>query len=154
MPLGVSAQDNSGWRPPTKADLGDDIAWREKDPSLYLTAVGDFDGDGKQDSVSLLVNDKQDKMGLFIQLGSRPGKKIELTSFKYNSRVGLMGVRIAQPGKYRTACGKGYWACQKGEPEELNLELPAINFFKEESRNSFFVWNKKTRKFQRIWITD
>ncbi len=154
MSLEVSAQEISGWRSPTKADLGDEIGWRKEDPALYLAGSADFDGDGKQDSVCLLVNDKENRMGLFVQLSKQPRKKIQLTEFEDKSWLKVMGVRIALPGKYKTACGKGYWACKKGEPESLNLKLPAIDYFQEGSANSFFIWDKKTRQFRRIWMSD
>ncbi len=153
MTLEVSAQDMSGWRSPTNDELGD-ISWRKDDPALYLKGTGDFDGDGKQDSVSILVNDKENKMGLFVHLSSKPGKSIRLTEFEGKSWIQTRGVRIAPPGKYETACGKGYWECQKGEPGSLDLKLPAIDFFKEGSANHFFIWDKKARQFKSIDMSD
>ena len=35
-----------------------------------------------------------------------------------------MGIDIVKPGKYKTACGKGYYECEKGEPEVLKLKRP------------------------------
>jgi hypothetical protein len=154
MPFTISAQDMSDWRVPTKAELADETGWRKDDKTLYLTAEADFDGDGKQDNVSLLVNDKKNSMGLFVELSSQPGKKIKLDEIDDKSWIQVMGVTVAKPGKYKTACGKGYWACEDGEPAVLNLKLPAIDYFKEGSANSFFIWDKKTKQFKRIWISD
>jgi hypothetical protein len=65
-----------------------------------------------------------------------------------------MGIKSAKSGKYKTACGKGYWDCKKGEPAELNLRMPAMDLFQYESANSFFVWDSKIKKFKRIWMSD
>lgn len=154
MQLDISAQSMSGWRAPTKAELADETGWRKEDTALYLTAKADFDGDGKQDEVSLLINDEKNKMGLFVELGSQPGNKIRLDEIDGMSWIEVMGVRIAKPGKYKTACGKGYWDCKEGEPEALNLKLPAIDYFNYGSANSFFIWDKKTRQFERMWMSD
>jgi len=152
--LESSAQHSTAWRRPNIKDLGDDYGWRKEDPNLYLTARADFDGDGKEDETFLLVNDKESKMGLFAQLSSLPGKKIKLDESDHKSWIEVMGIAVVKPGNYKTACGKGYWTCEKDEPAALNLNLPAINYFKESSANSFFVWDTKKKKFSRIWMSD
>lgn len=154
IPLALSAQNMSEWRTPTKSELVDETGWRKEDPNLYLAAKADFDGDGKQDVANLLINDKENKMGLFVELSSQPGRKIKLDEIINKSWIEVMGVTIAKPGKYKTACGKGYLDCQKGEPETLNLKLSAIDYFKEGSANSFFIWDTKKKKFNRIWMSD
>ncbi|MDP2277699.1 MAG: hypothetical protein Q8K51_05690 [Nitrospirota bacterium] len=154
IPLSALAQDMSNWRTPTKSELAHDLDWRKEDPNLYLKAKADFDGDGKEDTASLLINDKKNKMGLFVELSSRPGKRIKLDEIEDKSWIEVMGITVAKPGNYKTACGKGYFDCEKGEPEALNLKLPAIDYFKEGSANSFFIWDKKTKQFQRIWMSD
>jgi len=57
IPLNISAQNMADWRTPTKSELADDIGWRTEDSNRYLVAIADFDGDGKQDKASLLIND-------------------------------------------------------------------------------------------------
>jgi len=64
-----------------------------------------------------------------------------------------MGVDVVKPGKYETACGKGYWECEKGEPKILELKRPAINYFKLASANSFFFLDDKSNSFKRNWIS-
>jgi len=115
----------------------------------------DFDGDGKQDVARLLINGKENKMGLFVKLSSRPdGKEIKLEEFDDKSWIEVMGISVVKPGNYRTACGKGYFECKKGEPETLKLKQPAIDFFKFGSANSFFVWDGKDKRFHKIWMSD
>jgi hypothetical protein len=64
-PLALLAQDILGWRVPRQSELADNLGWRKEDPNLYLGAKADFDGDGKEDQARLLINDKENKMGLF-----------------------------------------------------------------------------------------
>ncbi|HXX35768.1 MAG TPA: hypothetical protein VEM15_14965, partial [Thermodesulfobacteriota bacterium] len=128
--------------------------WRREDPNLYLTAKADFDGDGKEDEAFLLINVNENKIGLFVQLSSYPEKKIQLDEIQNRAWLDVMGVTVVKPGNYKTACGKGYWACEKDEPPALNLKLAAIDYFKEGSANSFFVWDVKKKKFNRIWMSD
>jgi hypothetical protein len=85
---------------------------------------------------------------------ANPVKRIKLDEIDDKSWIDVMGVRIAKLGKYKTAFGKGYWDCKEGEPEALNVKLPAIDYFKEGSANSFFIWDNKTRQFKRIWMSD
>jgi hypothetical protein len=65
-----------------------------------------------------------------------------------------MGIRAVRPGSCRTACGKGYAACEAGEPIVLRLKHWAIDFFKEESANSFFYWEGRAASFRKVWISD
>jgi hypothetical protein len=155
VPLVVSAQDISDWRAPTQSELSDKLGWRKGNPNLYVTAKADFDGDGQEDVARLLINDKKNKTGLLVTLSSQ--KKAEpllLEAIDDKRIIEVMGIDVAKPGTYKTACGKGYWTCKKGEPSELKLTNPAIDFFRFESANSYFVWDTKTKKFKRIWMSD
>jgi hypothetical protein len=155
IPLALSAKDKSGWRIPAHSELKDDLGWRKDDPNRYLVVKADFDGDGKEDVASLLINDKENKMGLFVKLTSRSEtKEIKLEEFDDKSWIEVMGISGVKPGNYKTACGKGYFECKKGEPETLTLKRPAIDFFKFGSANSFFFWDDKAKRFQRIWMSD
>jgi hypothetical protein len=155
IPLTLSAQDITGWRVPTKSELGDNLGWRKENPHFYIKAKADFDGDGKEDEASLLINDKENKMGLFVTLSSQKMvRPLLLEAIDDKRTIEVMGIEVAKPGTYKTACGKGYWTCKKGEPAVLRLKFPVIDFFRFESANSFFVWDSKTKKFKRIWMSD
>ena len=94
-------------------------------------------------------------MGLFVTLSSR--KKAEpllLEEIDDKNTIEIMGIEVAKTGTYKTACGKGYWACEKGEPAQLRLHRPAIDFFRFESANSYFIWRASKKKFERIWMSD
>ena len=154
FPLGLFAQDFDGWRKPNNKELGDDYSWRKDDINLYLTAKADFDGDDNEDEAFLLINNKENTIGLFVSLSSQGKKSVLLETIEDKKNIIGMGIKAAKPGKYKTACGKGYWDCKKGEPAQLNLKMSAIDLFQYESANSFFVWNNKAKKFKRIWMSD
>ncbi len=148
-----------GWRYPSPSELSAEPA-RNDSPTKYSKAVADFNGDGIVDEAYLLKSTKFSGEGLFVRLSDkRIGFKwVELDIIDWGKeypKVDLsMGIDIAKHGKYKTACGKGYFECNEGEPEVLNLKQPAINYFRFESANSFFVWDNKTRRFNRIWMSD
>jgi hypothetical protein len=145
-----------GWREPLNNEITDNIYMgRDKHPNKYLAAEADFNEDGIIDTAQLFVNDSINKMGLFVLISKQGNfERILLDQIDDKSSVGVMGLSVVEPGEYKTACGKGYWKCEEGEPEKLVLKRPAINYFKFESANSFFVWDEKKMAFKRIWISD
>jgi hypothetical protein len=111
-----------GWRRPTTSEVSD--KWRAKAPTRFVTVKADFDGDGKADTAELLVNPSRHRFAVFVKLGSnetwqRIGDEIEV------KWLGEMGINIAKPGKYETACGKGYddSFCAHSEPNYLTPPL-------------------------------
>ena len=143
-----------GWRAPTVAELGD--AWREKDAEKFALVEGDFNGDGVADKAMLLVSKENRSVGLFVFMSQAKGKfkTYQLSIVKDASSLQANGISKALPGKYKSACGKGYWQCKKGELSEISIETDAVNFFKSESAESYFYWDKHTGVFRRIWISD
>ena len=69
----------------------------------------------------------------------------------YDARTQVAKVK---PGPYETACGKGYWECGKDEPEKLSTKRDAVEFFKDESASSVYVYNPRTRKFFSVATSD
>ena len=147
-----------GWRFPTEKELS--YASRKDSSTKYAKVIADFNGDGINDEAFLLKSTKFSGEGLFVRLSKKQGgfRWVELDVIDWGKQypnVDLtMGVDIAKPGEYKTACGKGYFECKEGEPEVLKLRRAAIDYFRFESANSFFVWDDKTAKFKRIWISD
>ena len=70
MLMVIGAQDIKGWRVPTQKELGNYFSWRKEDANLYLIVKADFDGDHKEDIASLLINEKENKIGLFVKHGN------------------------------------------------------------------------------------
>ena len=148
-----------GWRYPTTEELSDEPL-RKDSPTKYIKVVADFNGDGINDEAYLVKSTKFSGEGLLVRLSDKQKgfRWLVLATTDWGKeypKVNLsMGINIVEPGQYKTACGKGYYECKKGEPEVLKLKLPAIDYFKFESANSFFFWDDKTNSFKRIWISD
>jgi hypothetical protein len=154
FPTLVLAQElPKGWRRPTKTEVSN--RWRLKSTSRFVTVEGDFDGDGRSDIAELLVNPSRKQLGLFVRLSS--DQKWQLLDKPYAmGDFDRFGIDYVKPGKYETACGKGYgdWACAHEEPEWLKLARPAIDFFYTESSDSIFYWDQNTKRFREVVMSD
>jgi hypothetical protein len=158
-PITCSAAEVSlptGWRVPTQAETSHNQEWRNRDKNRFLTIEADFNGDGVPDRAMLLVRDKDSTLGLFafVSQASNVFKTYILDEAIEKVRLDVMGITVSKPGKYTTACGKGYLDCREGEPEIIALQIAAVNYFKEGSANSFFYWDKVGRNFKRSWMSD
>jgi len=159
MPLSCFSEESSlpeGWRLPLPSETTTEQGWRSESPDRYLTTSADFNGDGIIDKAMLLVRKEGAGLGLFafVSQKDRSAKSYLLDEIQNPEYIRVMGVSIAQPGKYKTACGKGYFECQDGEENEIVLRYPAIDYFKEESANSFYCWDENKKNFKRIWMSD
>lgn len=143
----------SGWRRPTRAESSGQ--WRQKSQTRFVVVKGDFDGDGKLDSAELLVNPSTKQLGPFVVLAAT--FQWQMLDKPYDvGDFDRFGIDFVKPGRYETACGKGYgdWACAHGEPNSLTLAHPGINFFYTESSNSFYYWDQKTKAFREVVMSD
>ncbi len=148
------AQDlPAGWR--TANAVEKSPAWRKKSPTKFFRVEGDFDGDGKSDIAELLVNSTEKKFALFVKLAST-AKWQKLGDAGDLGSLDRFGIDLVKPGKYETACGKGYddSFCAHGEPDYLVLSHPAIDFIYTESADSIFYWDEKTKTFREIAMSD
>ena len=142
----------AGWTKPPAKLTGQQF--RAKDSNHFLVVKGDFDGDGVQDKALLLVDQHNHKMGFFVCLTTGTGcdwHRLEVMDIAF---LDVMGIAKVKPGDYETACGKGYWECGKDEPEKLKTKRDAVEFFKDESASSVYVYNPKTRKFGSVATSD
>lgn len=148
-----------GWRYPTAEELSEEDG-RKDSPTKFAKAVADFNGDEMNDEAVLLKSMKFNGEGLFVRLSDKQNGfrwvKLDVIDWgqKYPKVNLSMGISIAKPGEYKTACGKGYFDCEKGEPGVLKLKRLAIDYFKFESANAFFVWDDQSASFKKIWISD
>ena len=154
--VALAQEPPSGWRVPTaEAFRGQDL--RSNSPTNYLSAAGDFDGDGQSDRAELLLAENELGEGLFVQLSSAASGGWILAAEERNREpmaILRMGVSIAPPGSYLTACGKGYWECRDGEPSELQLETDGLRYFRFESGASIVYWDVRENAFRQVWISD
>lgn len=143
-----------GWRLPLSHEI--EGYWRNDDPEKYLVVRGDFNGDGALDIARLLVQQSGNGASLyaFISRRHQSPKVYLLDEMKDVAILRAMGIAKAPPGKYNTACGKGYWKCGEEEVPEILLKNDSINYFKTESASSFYYWDNKSAGFKRIWISD
>lgn len=143
------------WRMPTPSETMPRQEWRNEGPNRYLAIAADFNGDMIKDKSMLLVRKNGTGVALFAFVSQKDGSMKEYLLEKLSGQdIQTMGVSVAKPGKYKTACGKGYFDCQEGEPEEIILRYPAIDYFKEEGANSFFYWDENRARFKRTWMSD
>ena len=145
----------NGYRFPTEVDYSG--YWKENRATVPEPFVvrGDFNGDGVADEVWLLPASSASGWGLFVALGSPNGsRRWARLEQDRKSDVHSLGVTLVEPGQYKTACGKGYWACKRDEPELLDLKSAAFAFFQFESASSIFWWDQRSNSFKRTWISD
>ncbi len=137
----------------TAAETSD--GWRHKSPTRFLKVKGDFDGDGKSDVAEILINPSSSQFALFVKL-SWTGEW-QLVGKPYDEKsLDRFGIDYVKPGKYETACGKGYgdYACAHGEPESLKLSTAAIDIFYTESSDSIVYWDAAIKAFREVLISD
>jgi hypothetical protein len=145
-----------GWRIPGEADYT--LDWKEfrsTNPTPFHVSA-DFNGDNVSDDAYILLSTHSKAWGLFVILNTHNGKSaiIKLDENDGQTPPQSMGLSIAKPGDYVTACGKGYFDCDPGDPESLHLGLPALEYSLFESAKSFFWWDKQSKNFHRTWISD
>ena len=152
--VAVNISIPKGWRPPNEAELSD--SWRSNAPDKYSIAVGDFDGDGQPDWAMLLISDRRHSFALFIYSADVNHRyawhKIDEVFDEH--RIHGIGIEVVPPGKYATACGKAYVACKGASSKEIESSNPIINYFKTESANRYVYFDKRSRTFRKVWMSD
>jgi len=146
--------EQSDWRAPSGNEANDE--WRTDATEKNLVAKGDFNGDGILDTAKLLIRKDGLAFGLFVFLsqGNATVKPYLLNEDNDVRHLHGMGIEKVSPGVYKTACGKGYWECKPKEEPEVSIPYDAVNYFKVESANSYYYWDKQHSNFIRIWISD
>jgi hypothetical protein len=143
----------AGWRDARDAEVAQ--KWRSGDPARYLVVRADFNGDHRIDEARLLVREDGNALALVVFIAQADGYKVSiLDTIDGSGWLDVIGISLAVPDRYPTACGKGYFECESGEPKELVLLHPAIDCFKEESADSVFYWDDRTGSFRRVWMSD
>jgi len=150
-------QPPRGYRLPTESDFTGDWKDNRATNPMPFHAVGDYNGDGVQDEAWLLPTTSGRGFAVFAFIGSRTGssKVIQLTSAATESWDSYY-IETAKPARYGTACGKGYgdYACEHGQPAELNLTRPSIWSCRFASACSLFWWDTRTQSFHQTLISD
>jgi hypothetical protein len=159
LPLDSHSQTKApfppGWRAAEKSDYSaENLSVIKNRVPNHVRA--DFNGDGINDDAWILINEAENKYGLFIFLSKKGGgyESASLAEYRKETEKLYMGISLMKPGKYKTACGKGYAGCGPNDPKVIILRNPGIDFFAFESGNSVFYWNPNKKEFIRIWLSD
>lgn len=155
---GVPTDLPEGWRFPTDAEL-DGQSLRKDSNWKYARATGDFDGDGVDDTAYLLKSETASGQGLWVRLSSHRSDDWRVLDEihwgeQYPDASLAMGIETVPPGKYESACGKGYWDCASDEPAAIDVETAALRYFMFDSASSVFHWDAETGVFKRTWTSD
>ena len=149
-----------GYRLPTKADNVDD--WKRFNGPNHLKA--DFNGDGIKDEAYILPKEGSKLgYGVFVSInkangGIQTGRKFQM--FKLTSRDDMQpqsfAIELENPSNeiWETACGKGYWECEIGEPAEFQIKNPSIMFCYIESACTMYMWDSDKLSFKEIQFSD
>lgn len=144
------------WRSPTEEDyIYDWVTFKNSSEKPYY-AESDFNGDGLIDKACFLFSLDGNRWGLFVFLSKENGSVIKkLVEQKVaDAPPQVRGIGIVPLGTYQTACGKGYYKCDSNNPEELVVQSPMLDYYRFESANSFFYWDKEKSSFESVWISD
>ncbi|GAC1029232.1 hypothetical protein thsps21_00590 [Pseudomonas sp. No.21] len=127
-----------------------DEALRKQEPSGYTRAVGDFDGDGQEDSARLLVSAAGDgEFAVALALSSERQVPHIVSTGTDIARVGLA---TQAPGRYPTACGKGAGQLDAACTEAVTLSHPALALFTFESATRVLYF--EGGQLREAWLTD
>jgi hypothetical protein len=140
-----------GWVRPTDAELqGPDFKARASKPGKALAVQADFNGDGKQDSAELLIKRGSQTFALFAFLSGAP-EPIQIVTSKLEF-LERMGIEIAPPGRYVTACSRGLDSadpkCERGA-KTIDTKRPSISYFMFAGLADNLYWNGS--KFDQVW---
>lgn len=144
-----------GWRAPTKDELK--AEWRSESKDRFTIVNGDFNADSIQDQARLLVREDEKGFGLLAFVSQPDGttKALLLDETNEKSLLWYIGIKKAGPGRYMTACGKGYGPnCKKDEPGQIEIKTEAIDFFITESASAIIYWDSAKKEFRKVWVSD
>ncbi len=117
-------------------------------PDAHLTAVGDFDGDGRKDEAFFTLVDGNHVVVACLEGGKRA---VRIPRFKVRGlHFCCYGLYALPPGIHLARCVLGYDG--RCDVPELELDHDAIGFFRYESAGGFFYWSDG--RFREIWTSD
>ena len=151
---------DSGWRKPNMEQFTGD--WRLSSSNRYLSVIEDFDGDGKRDRCTIMTNVKKGEWGIRVNFADEKTSWLPISG-KYQSPEWKedfernRGIKVGKQGRYKTACGKGYWECDKvaGDMPDVEIRNAGIILFRNEAGGTvLFYWNSKLGKFDSQVLDD
>ena len=114
----LANSETNKWEMVTQSDVNsyEDWHYRKRDKRFLLSAVGDFDGDGKQDRAYLMKNVNQGEWALFLKASKKTGQPrlVDTGDIKSLPRLFL---ESQPPGVYSSA------SCKYGDDPDVNCEV-------------------------------
>lgn len=150
----------NGYRLPTDADVTGD--WKQFDAPNHLKA--DFNYDGIEDEAYILPKQgSKNGYGVFVSINKDVADRItgrKFQMFKLTGRDDMppqsFAIELAEPSDeiWKSACGKGYWKCEIGEPSAFKINHPSIMFCYIESACTIYLWDSNQSSFKEIHFSD
>ncbi len=139
------------WRLPTEKETGADLQ-----PGK-ARIESDFNQDGKLDHAFLLKSSNYPGEGLVVHISTATGYEWQVLdrvewAEEYAGAELKMRIKIAHPGRYKTACALGYWACGAEEPAILELKQEAIYQDRFDGAIAIWFWAKDAKQFKKVWL--
>lgn len=124
-----SPPEASNWRPVTLAELKGlpGYEYRISAEGDYLSATGDFNGDGVQDRVALMRDDVAKLNAFMAFLGG--SQEVHPVAGLQLADISRTGVASVPPGVYPTACPRQDGVPTLCDPPKVTFEKDAINIF-------------------------
>ncbi len=149
------AGDDAGWKRVKISDLKDtvDYSLRKSSENSYLSAKGDFDGNGHEDVVELVSRDHFSTLEYAFRVvmnGDAPQELLLRRGTKAD--LAKLGVITKAPGEYKTACAKGYGRCSDDAPQSVQIANAGFGLFQFESAEILYHW--KDGEFHRLALSD
>lgn len=136
-----------GYRMPNALELSSPK--RDTDEYRYGMAAGDFNGDGLVDGASLLIDNDNKELTVFVFLCTDKDQVYrwyKVDSLSYFA-IKFTGVRLQKPQKI------SYYPDIKTEVKsELVLFNDSFELFQFEGSSSVFYYEKESDKFKRVWV--
>jgi hypothetical protein len=143
------AEEWTGFAPVDSSSMPEYQNYRADHPTGYRNAVGDFDGDGAQDTAGFYV--RGNELFLALRLAATPDTPVIIWRGA-QSAARYVGVEAVPPGNYDTAC-KRYWRCEQNERSEVRLTHDGLMFWTFEGPAGFLHFRTETGSFEHelIW---
>lgn len=154
--LHAQAPAPDGWRFPGESDYSDDWLEHRDTYPVPFHVESDFNGDGLADDAWIVIPGKGPGGGLCVLLSRKDGPPdvVWLDRGKMVYKPQLVGIVAVPPGRYRTACGKGFFECGPGEPEKVELSLPSFQFIYFGKAAILYWWDAGKNSFNTTTMSD
>ena len=153
----VSLNIPEGWRAPNKYDIKGDWEIYQKDDYKPYHFINDFDQNGLLDEAWILIKNDNTSCGVWILLKTSDSQidylieEVKITSISPQS----LAIDETKTGTFQTACGKGYYDCEPGNPSQIVITSPQLWYSPFESGPGYLaMWDRGEMIFKTYHITD